>query len=619
MGKLIYNVQEIFEIHLEDEFTSYNIPEYQRGYKWSDHQIIQLLEDINCFKTNDTDDKFYCLQNITIVPNKKGGYYNVVDGQQRLTTLVLLLSFLGKSDLVAEKLRYSIREDTNQFIKKYILTRKITETNWNEFLENRKEDDPNTDYDHQDVYYLFTAYNVISMWFDKNKDAKFIDKLLNKVKLIVNKIDVPDEQILFTNLNSGKVSLDGADLIRAILITNVAKNGEDDNDTLNIKEIIQISEKRIKIGAELDQITSWWNQQNVISYFSDILKTINSSERETINFDVSKHPVNLLYKLYFVTQSDSKEKSISINFFEQVKPLILYDDILKLHRIIVDWFSDTKIYHFIKFLHSQCDIDIVEIYNNMWLKVNKKQEFILMLRNRIYHEISNSIENISIHKNTQENKILCNTNWYDGNESSELYKFLILLDIIQIVNSSESNNPLPRLLPIFFSPNKEDREHIFPQTPISQKDITKPDKDKIKNKVEKYLEILQDEKIKIPDTDNFDYGNSEQLIVLKNKIQQELLKVIHINSIGNMCLLHQKINRGYGNDFYTLKRCSILNNIKDGQFIRPHTLTVFDKNFNDEEESKMHRWTNEDIIANVEYIKRQILAFFELSKDNDEK
>ena len=75
-----------------NEGEYFNIPEYQRGYKWSAQSITKLLNDIDSFETNGDTEKFYCLQNITIVckEDKDGKEYNVVDGQQRLTTLSIL-------------------------------------------------------------------------------------------------------------------------------------------------------------------------------------------------------------------------------------------------------------------------------------------------------------------------------------------------------------------------------------------------------------------------------------------------------------------------------------------------------------------------------------------------
>ena len=62
MAELIYNVEKVFGEYLDNN-KLYNIPEYQRGYKWTEQQIRQLLKDTDKFDTGGDDDLFYYLQN----------------------------------------------------------------------------------------------------------------------------------------------------------------------------------------------------------------------------------------------------------------------------------------------------------------------------------------------------------------------------------------------------------------------------------------------------------------------------------------------------------------------------------------------------------------------------
>lgn len=65
----------------------YVIPLYQRAFAWEDEEISQLIEDIKDF----TEDNYYIG---SLVVNKNGNQYEVIDGQQRLTALFLLLKSL---------------------------------------------------------------------------------------------------------------------------------------------------------------------------------------------------------------------------------------------------------------------------------------------------------------------------------------------------------------------------------------------------------------------------------------------------------------------------------------------------------------------------------------------
>ena len=89
--KLLYTTKELFDSYLHGK--TYSIPPYQRGYKWDTKDIDRLLKDINDFCPNEELDLFYCLQNNTLVENADS--FNVVDGQQRLTTLTVISEYIS--------------------------------------------------------------------------------------------------------------------------------------------------------------------------------------------------------------------------------------------------------------------------------------------------------------------------------------------------------------------------------------------------------------------------------------------------------------------------------------------------------------------------------------------
>ena len=84
------------------------IPSYQRGYRWEEKQVLDLLEDINEF-TKQTKEESYYLQPLVVKPLKymlpdgaEVQAWEVLDGQQRLTTLRLILMYLYTSLLSGE-------------------------------------------------------------------------------------------------------------------------------------------------------------------------------------------------------------------------------------------------------------------------------------------------------------------------------------------------------------------------------------------------------------------------------------------------------------------------------------------------------------------------------------
>ena len=92
--------------------TRFWIPAYQRGYRWKRLQVSQLLDDIWEFIQNNQGGPFYCLQHLVIkrCGREDGDYdYEVVDGQQRLTTIHILLNCLRTQLDALEKKPFSIR------------------------------------------------------------------------------------------------------------------------------------------------------------------------------------------------------------------------------------------------------------------------------------------------------------------------------------------------------------------------------------------------------------------------------------------------------------------------------------------------------------------------------
>ena len=79
---------------------NFNIPDYQRGYRWEKKHVINLLDDLLDFSEQQAkkEGQFYCLQPLAVIKNKdlsnsEKVVYDVIDGQQRLTTIFLLFSY----------------------------------------------------------------------------------------------------------------------------------------------------------------------------------------------------------------------------------------------------------------------------------------------------------------------------------------------------------------------------------------------------------------------------------------------------------------------------------------------------------------------------------------------
>ena len=593
MSNLLYTVEEIFGNNAESYLTKnkkdfYNIPVYQRGYKWKPEQVTKLLEDVSNFVPEDS--KFYCLQNITLVPSKTASVFNVVDGQQRLTTLVLLLSYLNKKEIAKGKVRFpanSIRQETNKFLNEIISidASNILNKEWDDFIEEYP------DFDHQDIFYLFTAYQAIDIWFKKSRvdNEEFTKKLLNHVRLIANSIsDDSKEEKIFGNLNSKRVPLDGSDLVRAILITRVAY--EESRKTDTTKDIVRINERRVRIGWELDDINNWWSQAEVKSYFKRFV-SIKSDEISDGNklFKDDKYPINLLLLLFAEKKGESK---LTLEFIEKNNnnALELYKEIIKLHSTLKDWYNDREIYHYLGFLFAQSQIKFKDVWNWWDTETNTREDFKRRLKTSIKKTAINEETTTSINSDT--------VNWYDEEQSS-LVKILILLDVYWSTKSSQVFLP-----PSAFEKSGHDIEHIFPQNPKEIKDKRSYIKFLIDNNLAKENKKLMTEFESMADEPEFQKRVNEYI--------QKYVGEIKTNSIGNLVLLDASKNRSIGNNPYSVKRAALIDDINRGTYMRPHTLKVFVRYFDSgkNENTDHSHWTNTDILANAKAIENTLNVFF---------
>lgn len=655
-SQLLYSVKEIFSTFLENAtgFSTYTIPTYQRGYKWKPEDIKRLLDDVNEFVPNDDIDAFYCLQNITLVEAKrKDGHentYHVVDGQQRLTTLMVILSYLGERELITGKLAYDVREKTKCFIEENLWNPwTLSDKTWDEFAENGE-------YDYQDIYYLFSAYRAVQDWFEKEGNPKqnFKETLLNHVKLIVNLPKNVEETQLFENLNGKRVALDGADLARAIIITRVAKQECETMDE-GVKRSVMLNEKRMRIGMMLDSIGRWWDDKDRQAYFRLFAKEAKC--QGIVAFDDKAHPINLLYLLYAATR---KDKKLSLDLFEKVSqsPSFLAE-LIELQSTVEHWYNDKQLYHWIQYAGRYCSIPFSELYKK-WKESASSQSFLndtLLSNIEQIDAIQNILKEIAeeaseeakkaeeAQDNESEKEVRTEIIGEDtvakedkGKEApkdkkaevdkikeahafkenyytnGDLVPICVLLDIIKIL-SSEKYSKLPVS---YFGVNKkvgEDLEHIFPQTPIDERVKNKEKKTEcLKNYIGIVNDFIKNEEDKLSMPESCNWDDEAWRKEIKDTINSALSKVIPVNSLGNMCLLNASVNRSYGNDFYTEKRIDIMQKAQD-YYIRPHVYDAFNKSFikrsdGELDTNAMIRWDKSDIMARREEIINKIFKFF---------
>ena len=236
------------------------IPYYQRGYRWTSQQVNDLLNDIWTFTAVQREKgQFYCLQPIVVKRkiwteeiNEIDGW-EVIDGQQRLTTLYIIVNYLAKEFLKVDTL-------SEDYVKESYSLRYETRPGSAQFLK-----DIPIPFDKSDIdrYHISNAYETVKKWFtngqntkDRTDKNKFLNTLLGKkeddlsVQIIWYNVEAKEESReielkksieLFTRLNIGKIPLTNAELIKALFLSSSSFEKESPEDAIRMKmEISQM-------------------------------------------------------------------------------------------------------------------------------------------------------------------------------------------------------------------------------------------------------------------------------------------------------------------------------------------------------------------------------------------
>lgn len=226
----------------------FRIPSYQRGYRWERRQVEQLLDDLLEHSKSTDRNKPYYLQPIVIAPASKEESdaleenerfdYDLIDGQQRLTTILLILKALESAKSVdkgyAEQL---MKEDISKAQEYLGLANNLRDINTalgyelmyqtrkgsRDFINkitNISRNDPQAALT-PDYLYIWHAFNTITKWInghagDVRNVAETID---NNVRIIWYKLSesIPNWK-KFKDLNDGKISLTNSELIKALVL-----------------------------------------------------------------------------------------------------------------------------------------------------------------------------------------------------------------------------------------------------------------------------------------------------------------------------------------------------------------------------------------------------------------
>ncbi len=511
------------------------IPSYQRGYRWTKQQVTDLLNDIWEFsnKLNKKDNEWYCLQ--PIVTLKKEGKYNVLDGQQRLTTIFLILKYLRENAFTIE---YETRKDSEIF------------------LSNMEESRQN---DNIDYFHIIQANTTINDWFSKTEivdEEKFKNIFLNKTKTIWYETTISteiDENEIFTRLNRGKIRLTNSELIKALFLNSSNFDAKTDSE---------IYLKQLEIANEWDNI-EYALQNDEFWYFITNKETENYPTRIDFLFEIikEKQDGNSNNNEEYATfrYFSDKFKNNNKNEIEQN-----WEKIKQTFQTLEEWFLDKELYHKIGYLIATGS-KIVTLLTDSSGK--SKTDFKTDLNIKIAETIEIEFEELAYRN--------C--------------RFFLLLHNVHTM--LQNKNSSARFLFNKYKNEHWDIEHIHAKATeviINKGNLKQWLKDNFINKndednetYQQIKEILSGEIIE----DNITDADKEKIITyVLGEIDDD---------VRNMCLLDRSTNRSYKNDSFKVKRQKLIEFERQGTFVPICTRNVFLKYYSDKL-TDMDLWNEED-------------------------
>lgn len=624
---------------------SFYIPNYQRGYRWEQTQVIDLLEDILAFsKTRKEEDEIYCIQPLVVSQKDEEdilekcrkassleeikrylnlrGTWNVVDGQQRLTTIYLILCFMKIKERY--QIDYSTRRGSIDFLSNFgeINTK-------SESIQDKSEE--NIDY-----FFMHNAYKAIEAWFEAHNDDKdkFQKTLLKNVKFIWYQVASNQEISVFKRLNIGKIPLTDSELIKALFL-NRGNFSFESKDVEYIQERIASEWDQIEYRLQDDEFWSFINNIDYekptrIDYILDLICEKNDLTDLGIDIEVKElcNDSHKTFRYFFIAFNNPKlkntEDKLKTQYVENIWKKIKY-----YFQVFEEWYHDYRLFHYVGYLTSiskPCKVsELIDLYK----RSSNKEKFVENIKSEI-------VKKLKAYSWIKELKTKDELKEYafdqDGKASKQDCVCILLLHNIETVIQlntklvSESKYNLPNFTKFPFHLYKKENWQVEHIRPYSGDDLQDKDKQKIFLSLAK--EYLVNEDSLRENIDNFlsDNGNLEFSSILEeiNKTGEEQLPDDDKNKLWNFVLLDEATNKEYGNQIFPIKRAFVINKekgkkikytwkngeigmqeIEEIAFVPPCTKNVFTKNYTNMP-SSMVNWTKEDAEGYFDDIKKTL-------------
>lgn len=634
----------------------YYIPEYQRGYRWEDKQVLNLLDDLDTFFSGDTKGQFYCLQPIVVkevtIDNEK--WLEVIDGQQRLTTILILMKVFDQLNApkfgLPKTHSYTIRYATRPSIQNIFDTISITsEPSTNKaVIDESKNQWPGM----IDSLYIYNAAKTILNWFMDEQPRIFRygqyfyntvnsgDKSVQVVWYETNEDKDPHD--IFNRMNSLKVGLSCSELIRSIFLSSCTKfnlgtfDGLSDSLKLEVEKE-RFQQKQSSINEKWDEI----EQQMRDESFQSFLTSRNIKSRNAID---------LLFDLVSGKYASNKPFNSNLNKEDElytylyIKNMVDVDgdawttwlSILNVYEKLLFWYHDRDLYHRIGFLNTIAATGHEDdaVYTLLAERKGK-----IALRNKVVSMIKEAMilpENKETHQPIEKLSQLS----YDNNIHYNYIKRLLILYNVE-TSRIQTSNEFFDFDKFRYTADKKHKiwtlEHIHAQNsdclPETNKDswyewivfnrdslkklvLSDPNLEKqrisLVDQLERDSAVNNEKQEPYCKSIKYTFENIKELFDdvanFYAQLDAKADKAKPMHQLSNMALLDLGQNAMVGKSPFEVKRQIISNQIADNKYYPICTQKVFLKLY-DKESMQIHSWSQRDRELYLEDMKQKLTEY----------
>lgn len=519
------------------------VPAYQRGYRWGKEQIKMLLNDI--WENGDLN---YCLQPIVVKKNDDAKY-ELIDGQQRLTSIYLILKYM-KQLLPFIEMKFSLSYQTRERSAEFLLDLDINKANEN-----------------IDFHHMFNAYEYVNAWFEDKATGDKGLKAINlykhfgeKVKFIWYEVNTTEDSTeLFTRLNIGKIPLTNAELVKALFLSK-------DNNSIT-------DEKQLEIATSWDIIEKELHNKDLWAFLTNEAP------------DKFATRIELIFNMMSNKTKDEKESFFTFFYFiEKMKKeskTEIWKDIQEYFLTLKEWFDKREVYHKVGYLVAIGE-DLQKIISNS-ISLTKS-------------DFQDSLDNkIKLQLNLTKEKIL-ELNYENKNDRPIIEKLLLLFNVETVGTlkhsferySFESHKRKSWSLEHIHAQNsiglnkKEEQQewlrlHRASLVHLQEKGVQQQQIEALIKQIDKHYETIT----KVM----FDILFAEVFALLSENEDRS-----YMDSVSNMALLRSADNSALNNSTFDVKRNRILEMDKDGEYIPICTRRVFLKYYTESKDHQLHFW-----------------------------